>query len=644
MIRVKRVGVTLLALALLHGSAPAPRAAETVGQTPPETGAGLTPPRLSYAEGEASFWRPGAQDWAPVQVNTPLAPGDELYTGHEGHLEVQVGTRAYARAWGDTQLGLTNQEQTFLQLRVASGHVSLDLRSLDAGQTIELGTPHAAFTIERPGYYRADVTAERTAFVARRGGRAVMTSAKGQAASIAPSEEVVLEGTPLTAQTYAARELDVWDRWNYARTDQLLESVSARYVPPGVYGVDDLDHHGTWRVVPTYGAVWVPDAVSAGWVPYSTGKWIWDPHYGWTWVDTALWGWAPYHHGRWVVVNGVWAWAPGPVVARAVYAPALVAFFGAPGVQVTVGAPVVSWVALGWGEPIVPWWGRGPFVGRAWWGGWGGPRIVNNVAVSRTTVVNVTNITVYRNLSVQNAVVVTRQDAFGRRPVQETRVTQVDVRRLEPVHGAPRVKPDASSFVVAGGQATRPPAAVLAKPVVATRPAAAPRAVPRADPEPRAAVNVPAPRVVTAPRPVTPTQAPRPPFGDSPVERRRPPEPQRLEPEPRPDTQVTPPVDGARRPSAAQPVPRERPDNRAKGIPHSSNGPRDPSPSPHHAGRQPDQGPPERVEAPRPSRGQLPGEPASRVFPGRSERSQPGPGGGPGSGGGPGPGEGRGPR
>ena len=39
--------------------------------------------------------------------------------------------------------------------------------------------------------------------------------------------------------------------------------------------------------------------------------------------------------GAW---NGYWGWAPGPIVVRPVYAPALVAFFGAlVGVSVTVG-------------------------------------------------------------------------------------------------------------------------------------------------------------------------------------------------------------------------------------------------------------------------------------------------------------------
>src|SRR6059036_760198 len=441
-----RALATLLAVTITASAAPTARAA--VPTAPPDASPlGLIPPRLSYLDGEVSFWRPGAQDWSPAEVNIPLAPGDELYTAHQGDLEMQIGTRAFVRAWGDTQVGLSNQDRDFLQFKVTNGHVSVDVRSLDPNQTVELDTPQAAFTIDRPGYYRVDVEPAQTSFITRRGGRAIMTPAGGQSVAVTPSEEVVLSGAPnASVQAYVAPDLDVWDQWNYTRTEHLLDSVSARYVSSTVYGVDDLDHYGNWRVVSTYGAVWVPETVPAGWVPYSTGRWIWDRHFGWTWVDTAPWGWAPYHYGRWVFVDGFWAWAPGPVVVRPAYAPALVGFFGAPGIRATVGAPVVSWVALGWGEPVVPWWGRAGFIGRPWWGGWGGPRVVNNVVINRTTVVNVNNITVYRNVTVQNAVVAVRQEHFGARPIQEARINQVDVHRLEPVRGPLLVAPSASSF------------------------------------------------------------------------------------------------------------------------------------------------------------------------------------------------------
>src|SRR5262245_20261061 len=232
---VRRATAVLLALVLLLGSAPAISQA----QPPPPPGAppaappaasaeaiGATPPRLGYAQGPVSFWRPGAADWAPAQVNTPLTPGDELFTGHEGLVELQVGGRAYVRAWGDTQLGLVNQEPDFLQLKVTTGHATFDLRTVEPGRSIEVDTPHAAFAIDAPGYYRVDVTPERTSFTARRSGRAAMTPAGGQTVAIAPSEEVVIEGGPApSVRSFAARELDVFDRWNYARTDELLDSL-----------------------------------------------------------------------------------------------------------------------------------------------------------------------------------------------------------------------------------------------------------------------------------------------------------------------------------------------------------------------------------------------------------------------------------
>ena len=383
-------------------------------------------------------------------------------------------------------------------------------------------------------------------------------------------------------------------------------------------------------------------------------------------MDTAPWGWAPYHYGRWVHLDRVWAWAPGPVVVRPVYAPALVAFFGAPGVRVAIGAPFVSWVALGWGEPCVPWWGRPGFVGRAWWGGWGGPRVVNNVVINRTTVVNVTNINVYRNVSVQNAVVAVRPDRFGRGPVGEARIRQVDTRQLQPVRGAVDVRPDRASFAAASGRGIRPPENVLERGVVATR-APVTRALPR-EPEGRG----PAPRIVAAPKPSELGDA-RPPLGQSRLERARPPRAPRFESEQRPTS--APPAarredaagqERGRRPEAQRvPDPQRTPDSPRGPQPQGGPVPRGPEPQRGPQGQRPPQAqrPPEasverrapadvprqprretadqprtterpvapapqpreverpaapqrRPEASRPQQRGLPGEPANRLYPG----------------------------
>jgi len=283
----------ILTLALVLGVLPI---AGTRAQDSPPPSAeaeeiGRTPPRLSFVDGQVSFFRPGAEEWARAQINTPLSPGDQLYTGSPGNVELQIGSRAFVRGWANTQIGLENHEPDFIQFKVTVGHAAFDLRTIEPGLTLEVATPNAAFTIDRPGYYRVDVVDERTAFIARRGGRAIVTPEDGSSFGIAPSEEVVIEGeSHPNVSSFSAPPLDSWDNWNYARTDRLLEAESARYVVPGIYGTSDLDRHGRWRVVPDYGPVWVPTGLPAGWAPYSSGTWIHDPHYGWTWVDTAPWG------------------------------------------------------------------------------------------------------------------------------------------------------------------------------------------------------------------------------------------------------------------------------------------------------------------------------------------------------------------
>lgn len=458
--------------------------------------AAASPLRLSYVEGDVSFSRLGAEDWVEAQINTPLAAGDALYVGGDGILELQMGSRAFVRADDDTQLTLVNQTADFVQFSITSGRVSFDLRTLPTGYSVEVDTPNAVFTIDRPGYYRVDVNGD-VHFITRRGGRAMMVPAGGQAMSILPSEEIVVQdGAVAQAKTYVAPELDRWDRWNYARTDSLVDAVSERYLPAGIAGASDLDHYGSWRVVPEYGSVWVPHAVSPGWVPYSTGRWVWDPYYQWTWIDDAPWGWAPFHYGRWVYLGGYWAWTPGPAVRYAVYAPALVAFFGVSphlSIGIGIGGSGVGWVSLSWGEPLIPWWGRTGFIGRPWWGGWHGPRVVNNVVIKQTTVVNVTYIT-YHNTRVNNAVVATTSEHFGKGHVHDAPVRVTQTRELEHVRGALPVKPGPASLVAGARMGVRPPESVLSRPVVSTRPPSesrlpwrteAPRAEKKAAPEQR---------------------------------------------------------------------------------------------------------------------------------------------------------------
>jgi hypothetical protein len=447
----------VVALALICGAGTAS------AQEPP--GSAVAPPRLSLTDGPVSFWRPGADDWGTAAVNTPLAAGDSLYTAGGGNMELQIGPRAFVRAGENTQLQLTALDADYLQLRMNAGEASLDLRDLPSGQTVEFDTPQGAFTIQQVGYYRFSVENGSSALITRRGATATVTLADGQNSLVSASEEVIVQGDPATAALYAAPEMDAWDQWNYSRTEYMVDALSARYVPAGVYGVADLDRSGAWRTVPDYGPVWIPSGVAAGWSPYSAGHWIYDPLFGWSWVDNAPWGWVPFHYGRWVSVSGYWAWAPGPIVARPVYAPALVAWLGGTGPGIGAG---VAWVPLGWGEPCVPWWGSREFVGHPRWDGWGGPRMINHTVVTNVTNISITNIT-YVNSHVNNAVVAISAESLSRGGRGYQHVAPSQLGEWRPSEHGIDVRPSAASLVANPGRGVRPPAELMARPVVANR-------------------------------------------------------------------------------------------------------------------------------------------------------------------------------
>lgn len=386
--------INFAALAAVAAFIAGPASAQTADDNQPDM---VTPPRLAVAEGNVQFWRPGEDAWERAQLNAALAKGDAISAGDDATVELQIGPRDFARLRAGTLLTLVDHDPGLMHFQLASGTASFDLRGGRAGQLVRIDADTANIVVGGHGYYRIETREGETRLAVRNRGQATLTFADGRSRSIGAGEEIVVYGDG-GVDVHAASAPDSWDRWNDARSDYYAAAASNRYVPDDVYGAADLDQHGSWREDRTYGWIWMP-AVAVGWAPYSTGNWRWDPFYGWTWIDVAPWGWTTSHYGRWVHVGGAWCWAPGPRRARFVYAPALVAFY-----QIEGG---MSWVALGWGEPLVPWWGRPGFRGTAWYAGWGGPRVVVNVERH-----------VHVNRHVHNGVIVVRDSEFGRHHVR----------------------------------------------------------------------------------------------------------------------------------------------------------------------------------------------------------------------------------
>src|SRR5262249_34502737 len=163
--------------------------------------------------------------------------------------------------------------------------------------------------------------------------------------------------------------------------------------------------------------------------------------------------------------------APGPLVARPYYAPALVAFFNVPSFAfgVSFGYAGTSWVALGWGEPCAPWWGPPAWRSHAHWMGWGGPHVVNNVVINKTTIINVNDVKGWSNAGPRGAVLGVANGEFGRGRIHPQHFDPEKVAKFRPVRGELEEKPTTASFAPSRDHATHPPREQAERAVVATR-------------------------------------------------------------------------------------------------------------------------------------------------------------------------------
>ena len=320
--------------------------------------------RLQYMTGQVSVQPQGTEDWVEGSVNRPLTNADNVWADKNSRAELNLGT-GLMRIDSETSLTLTNVDTNAVQVSLHQGALNVHVRHLYNGEVWEVDTPNLAFTVKKPGDYRFDVDPN--------GDSTVVTVRKGEGEATGQGPSVVVHkgdraqftgGNSLAHEIHAAPEPDSFDEWCSIRDKREDNSVSARYVAPGVVGSEDLDEYGTWKDYPDYGEVWTPSGVGPDWAPYSYGQWEWVSPWGWTWVDAAPWGFAPFHYGRWAYIGGGWGWIPGPYWAQPWYAPALVGWFGGPGWGFGFGfgfgwgfGPRFGWCPLGFREPFHPLYG-----------------------------------------------------------------------------------------------------------------------------------------------------------------------------------------------------------------------------------------------------------------------------------------------
>ena len=347
-----RRGSVIFVAALVGATTVLSTLAHAQGEPPARVG------RLAFAQGTVSFHDREQPGWIPAVVNRPLTSGDAIWTEPNARSEISLsGTRV--RMEGASQLDMLAIDDSQTRLQLDQGRIDVKCYAMDTNQPYEILTPRGTAALQQQGdYYMEAGSTQDPTRLGVRAGAAQFQALNGQTVAVRPGEVAEILGDASSPQIRVVNTAPPAPPAYWAARDrQVVYDQPPQYLSAGITGYEDLNAYGSWINDGTYGEVWAPRAVPAGWAPYRTGRWIYQEPWGWSWVDEQPWGFAPYHYGRWANLGGRWVWVPPQRDVRPVYAPALVAFVG--GVELAAAltnrsvAPV-GWFPLGPREAYVP--------------------------------------------------------------------------------------------------------------------------------------------------------------------------------------------------------------------------------------------------------------------------------------------------
>ena len=366
--RLRLSGGVLAATVIVIGSATpqageAPRMAAVTAASAPVAATAAAPAapservgRVSLVLGTVEFRGSGDAQWSPAAINDPVAPGVSLRTDRQARAEFRVGADTIDLD-GGTEIAVAKLDRRVAEIAVRRGRIDLDLRRVAAGENVQIDIPQGGVWLLQSGRYDIEAGgADRPARIAVFTGDARFVGS-GADFPIEAGDRIVLGGAGTAAPTTEPASGDEFAEWCGARAVDDTRLAAPYFVSREMTGYAALDAAGSWRATEKYGELWVPKAAPEDWVPYRNGHWRWLAPWGWSWVDDQPWGFATSHYGRWLLDDGQWSWAPGKLTRNPVWAPAVVAFLGTPGVGLSYAdgpGPAIAWFPLAPGEIYWP--------------------------------------------------------------------------------------------------------------------------------------------------------------------------------------------------------------------------------------------------------------------------------------------------
>jgi len=308
--------------------------------------------RVSVASGNVDLRMSGESNWAATAVNQPVYSGEGVRTGPQARAEIEVGANTVDLAEG-TEIVITMLTDKFTQIALSRGRSGVSLRQIGDEDTVEIDFAQGGLWLLGAGRYDLDVAGgDQPTRITVFEGTAQFVGG-GSETRIETGQMAVLAGADTVTATTEAARADDFVEWCRSVDYDQTRLAAPHYLSKYMTGFAELDTAGIWKINSEYGPIWFP--TDPEWSPYRFGHWGWIAPWGWTWIDDQPWGFAPSHYGRWVMIDDHWAWAPGGSTVHPLFAPAVVAFLGTPGIGLSSeDGATVAWFPLAPGETYWP--------------------------------------------------------------------------------------------------------------------------------------------------------------------------------------------------------------------------------------------------------------------------------------------------
>ena len=196
---------------------------------------------INAITGQADVHPRGESDWQQLSITDDLDAGDRVRTAMDGRVEILLNPGSYLRVGGDSEVELSNNSLSNLEVRLLRGTAIVEATGADDLElNINISTPHAKLAIVRHGLYRLNVVPNDGTELIVRKGRVILgdthTKVKG-------GNKVVFSATNVTVAKLTKEEKKVQepvDTWSKERgetlakanrrlTDRMLNSAFASY-------------------------------------------------------------------------------------------------------------------------------------------------------------------------------------------------------------------------------------------------------------------------------------------------------------------------------------------------------------------------------------------------------------------------------